>query len=320
MSVLGTFERVHVAIFLLPILAGAFAIPSRAQQATTTESHTNSPDAIGPDDLIDLTVAYCPELTHNFRVSSDGKLALPLLHQPLDVAGTSPSQLSLRIETALKDAHVLVDPVVSVSVLESRSRPVSVVGAVNHPLTFQATTRTTLIDAIARAQGISPTAGGTIVLTSPGPGDSSTVREIPVATLLDGKAPRDNVSLRGGEEIRVLEGNKIFVAGDVRRPGMYPMQSDSDTTVVKALALSSGLDQYSAKIAYIYRRSSGDKQREEIQVPLKAILKRRAPDVELKADDILFIPTNNGERITGKLLSQLAGFGQTAEAGLLVIH
>lgn len=310
---------IQSAIFAFPILAGACLFPLRAQTAIpVVERPGVSMDAVGPGDLIDLSVGYCPELTHSFRVSSDGLLMLPLLHDPLDVTGSTPRQLSQRIEAALKEQHVLVDPVVSVAVLESRSRPVSVVGAVNHPLTFQADSHTTLVDAIARAQGISQTAGGTIVVTSVQPNGNSKVSEVSVATLLSGAVPAADMALHGGEEVRVLEGQKIFVAGNVRKPGMYPMQGDSDTTVVKALALSSGLDSYSSSTAYIYRRTAGSTKREEIEVPLKAILKRHAPDVVLMADDILYVPTNNGQRITGKVLAEIAGFGQTAEAGLLV--
>jgi polysaccharide export outer membrane protein len=214
-----------------------------------------------------------------------------------------------------------VDPVVNISVVEYRSRMVSVVGAVNHPTTFQAIGRTTLIDALARAEGLSPTAGSSIVISSlqeDGQREWSGVMRINVADLLGGATPEANLRLHGGEEIRVAEARKIFVAGNVRHPGMYSMQSDSDTTVVKALALSSGLDSYSKNVAFIYRKKATGSQREEIRVPLKEILNHHSPDLALVADDILYVPTSDGKRLTGKILNQIAGFGQTAEAGLLL--
>jgi polysaccharide export outer membrane protein len=250
-------------------------------------------------------------------------MTLPLLRKPLQVSGETLSGVGAQIRAALLDQHILAEPVVSIALAESRSHPVSVVGAVVHPITFQATSRTTLIDALARAEGLSPTAGGVIIVTSPEhtkTGDKTVEREIKVAELYAGNQPNLNITLTGGEEIRIPEAKKIFVAGDVRRPGMYPMQSDEATTVVKAIALSSGLDAYSSKVAYIYRESSPGAQRTEIAVPLKAIMKHHAPDVAMLPDDILYVPTNDGMRLAGRVLNQMAGFGQTAESGLLIAH
>jgi len=295
---------------------------STAQSPTPIDSHEPaSADSIGAGDLIDLYVPYCPDLTRSFRIASDGSLFLPLLQSRLSVSGLTPGELSQRISAALKNQKILVDPVVNVSIVEYRSHTVSVIGAVNHPNTFQAIGRTTLIDALARAEGLSPSAGASIIITSMRERSStqrSTVTRIMVSDLFDGRVPEANMRLYGGEEIRVTECKKIFVAGNVRHPGMYPMQSDSDTTVVKALALSSGLDSYSKSVAYVYRKTDTGSQRQEIRIPLKEILHRRAPDVPLMADDILYVPTSDGKRLTAKVINQIAGFGQTAEAGLLV--
>lgn len=318
------WKAIYVSLLSLAIAMALMMIATHRTYAQNLHSGSEDgssslrSDAIGADDLIELNVSYCPELNHNFRVSSDGSLALPLLHEHLTAAGYTPGELSARIKEALEKEHILVDPVVNVTVVESRSRPVSVVGAVNHPITFQANERTTLIDALAHAEGMSPSAGGTILVTAKRADGQPYVTRISAADLLSGDVPEDNLPLHGGEEVRVPEGKKIFVAGNVHRPGMYPMQNDSDTTVVKALALSSGLDQYSTNVAFIYRKPKAGGEREEIQVPLKLILKRRAPDVAMQADDILYIPTNDGKRLTGKILNQIAGFGQTAEAGLVL--
>jgi protein involved in polysaccharide export with SLBB domain len=88
---------------------------------------------LGADDLLQIMVPYCPELSRSFRISSDGTLALPLLKQSIDAAGLLPAQLEKKIGAELVAEQVLTDATVSVSVLEYRSKPVSVVGAVNHP-------------------------------------------------------------------------------------------------------------------------------------------------------------------------------------------
>jgi polysaccharide biosynthesis/export protein len=278
-------------------------------------------ESLGADDLIELMVSYCPELSRTFRVSSDGSLSLPLLHQKLVVAGLTPTQVAHSLEEALKEEQVLAEPTVNISVLEYRSRPVSVNGAVVHPLTFQATGETTLLDALAKADGLNINAGGNIIVTRkpvPFVVGQSAMQVIRVKDLISGADPQLNIKILGGEEIRVPEAAKIFVAGNVRRPGMYAMQGDTETTVVKAIALSAGLDSYSTNDVFIYRRRASGAERDEVKVPLKLIMAHKSPDVELIADDILYVPSSDGKRLTSRLLNQLAGFGQTAGTGMLI--
>jgi len=331
-------SRPHTTLILgiaaASLCLGAWTAPAQTLDAAAgpaprpgTPSEVIQPsETLGPDDLLEIMVSYCPELSRSFRVGSDGSLALPLIHQKLMVAGLTPAQLTVALQEALVKESILVEPAVNISVLEYRSRPVSVSGAVKNPLTFQATGQTTLLDAIAKAGGLSTTAGGDIIVTGKADAASGTsqtpgpnrVQTIPMKALLAGTNPEYNLKLHGGEEIRILEASKVFVTGDVRRPGMYPMQGDEQTTVVKAIALSEGLDQYSAAEAYIYRLRGAGQEREEIKVPLSRIMNRKAPDVALLADDILYIPGSNGKRLTSKVLSGLAGFSQSAGQAMII--
>jgi hypothetical protein len=96
------------------------------------------------------------------------------------------------------------------------------------------------------------------------------------------------------------------------------MQNGDDTTVIKAIALSEGLDSFSSNTAFIYRHNNTTGDRDEIRVSLKSILSHKAPDIALASDDIVYVPTANGRRMTSKILNQLAGFGQAAGSGLLI--
>ena len=315
--------RHSAGVFALSLtVAGAWQAPAAAQtialEGEAGKASLGAPAAItavlpaerlGPDDLVAFDVANCPELTRSFRVSSDGTLTLPLLSSPLNAAGLMPAELSRQLRQALVQSNILLDPVVVVSVLEYRSRPVSVVGAVLHPTTFQATGNMTLLTALATAGGLSPTAGSVILISTVSPAGVPTVRSVATKDLVGG-AQDANPALHGGEEIRVPEGGKIFVAGNVNRPGMYSMQNDSDTTVVKAITLSAGLAPYSGNIAYIYRHRATGVERDGEKVELQRIMTHKVPDVALHADDILYVPANDGKRMTYRVLSQIAGFGQ----------
>ncbi|HEY0785619.1 MAG TPA: polysaccharide biosynthesis/export family protein [Acidobacteriaceae bacterium] len=304
--------------------ATATVTPAVGPAGATTAAMILPAESVGPDDLLEIMVPYCPELSRTFRISSDGSLALPLLKHPLAVAGLLPSVVAARVKEALEQEQVLNDPVVTISVLEYRSRPVSVIGAVTHPQTFQAIGETTLLDAIARAGGLTPSAGAAILVTSQRLDAQGklqrTVASIPTNSLVATADPAVNLRLHGGEEIRVPEAGKIFVAGNVRHPGMYLMQSDAETTVVKALALSEGLQPYSSNTAYIYRRQKAGDERLEVKVALSRIIARKDPDVALLADDILYVPENGGKKMTSKVLNQIAGFGQTTATGMLIYH
>lgn len=266
-------------------------------------------ERLGPDDLVELDVANSPELSRSFRLSSDGTLPLPLLKQPLRAAGLTPNELAYELRQALVEQNLLLDPVVVVSVIEYRSRPVSVIGAVLHPTTFQATGNVTLLSALATAGGLSPTAGSVILITNESAAGAAATRSVATKDLLNG-AEGSNPVLRGGEEVRVPEGGKVFVAGNVNRPGVYPMQNDAETTVVKAVTLSAGLAPYSGNVAYIYRYKSAGVDSEGERIELARIMKHRAPDVALHANDILYVPANDGKRVTLRVISQIAGFGQ----------
>lgn len=309
---LVTLACVH-ACLLLPVAVRAQMMPQEGNtvvspvlQVPAQKTLVLPAERLGPDDLVELTVANCPELTRTFRLSSDGTLPLPLLSAPLQAAGLTPVELGRQVRTALMQQNLLVDPVVNVAVVEYRSRPVSVIGAVTKPVTFQATGNTTLMSALAAAGGLTPTAGSTILVASTSDKGEPVVRTFATRDVLAG-AVNANPMLHGGEEIRIPEGGKIFVAGNVIRPGMYPMQNDAETTVVKAVTLSAGLAPFSDKVAYIYRHGSADGQK----IELSRILAHKAPDVAMHADDILYVPTNDGKKLAMRVITQAAGFGQS---------
>ena len=225
-----------VFLLFVPLLAMAQIAEKPSAEAQQTPSLPEQ--KVGPGDLISLAVANCPELTRNFRVSHDGTLALPLLKERIRAAGKEPSEIESEVSEALTKEQILVNPVVSAAVVEYRSVPVSVMGAVKKPITFQAVGPVTLLDALTRAEGLSTDAGAEILLTRP---HATLVQRIPVQGLIDNADPDLNVRLYGGEEIRVPAAGRVYVVGNVKKSGAFPIQDGNDTTVLKAIALSEGL-------------------------------------------------------------------------------
>lgn len=267
---------------------------------------------LGADDLIAISVYDAPELTRTVRIEPDGLIHLPMLQGSITAAGLRPGELEKRIGEALVEEQILVDPYVKVTVAEYHSRPISVVGAVKKPLVFQAVGNVKLLDALARAEGLTTDAGSEILLTR-----GQSVERISVKRLLHDADPTVNFDLHGGEEVRIPDAGKIFVVGNVRKPGAFLVRDTTESSVLRMVALSEGLAPFAGKIAYIYRQdSSGSKK--EIAVELTKILARKAPDVEMEVNDMLYIPDNSGRRMAMTVLERMSNFGSSTASGMVI--
>jgi polysaccharide biosynthesis/export protein len=303
------------------IASTLISIATRAQRLSSPEPGSASPatpaaiggsnlpfQPIGASDLVRLAVYDSPELSQTFRIDKQGNLNLPLLNKPIPAAGMMPDTLRDKIAATLKAQHLFVNPVVDVSVVEYRSRDVTVAGAVKTPMTIQELGDLRLLDALGQAGGLLPDAGPEVIVEQASGGS----QRISVRELFDGLHPQLNVPVIAGARIRVPECEQVFVVGAVKRPGAFPFQDMQDTTVLKLLALSGGLDSFSRNKAYIYRTEPGSPQKAEIEVPLRRILDRKSEDVKLSPNDILYVPTNGKLKASASVLNHVTGMGNAA--------
>jgi polysaccharide export outer membrane protein len=277
---------------------------------------------LGPNDLVAIAIYDAPEFTRTVRLSAEGDIRLPMLKRRIRAAGLLPAEIERAIAAALVAEGILIDPVVVVTVVEYQSRPISVAGAVKNPITFQASGPVTLLEAITRAGGLSQDAGLEILVSRVQPGAdgaaSELVRRITVRSLIDGADPEANLKLSGGEEVRVPELGRIAVVGNIKKPGSYPMRDPSETTVLKIIAVAEGLSPYASKQAYIIRKDDHTGAKKEIRVELQKIMQRKADDVTLVANDILYIPDNTGRRVSMTTLDRIATFGAATASGVII--
>jgi polysaccharide export outer membrane protein len=296
-------------------------------QSSPVESGANLPaQPVGSTDLLSVSVYGAPEFSRTLRVSEDGRIRLPMLRDALAVEGMLPAQMEVLIANALDQSGILVSPQVTVTIADYHSRPVNVVGAVRSPLTFQAMGKTTLLEAITRAQGLSEDAGTEILVTHPGKsGGPPRVERIPVNGLIMTADPVWNVPLAGGEEVRVPPVGKIFVVGNVKKPGAFRADDGTGMSLLKALALAEGLSSFAQKSAYIYRRGpihgdgSAQAAPKEVVVALQKIMDRKASDISLSPNDILYIPDNRTRRAAMTALERALGFASNTASGALVL-
>jgi polysaccharide export outer membrane protein len=315
--------RLTFLILSLAAIASAQTPPAGSAGATPAATANLPAQAIGPNDLIDVSVYGAPEFSRTLRVGADGYIRLPILNQRIKAQGLLPADLESAIADAIRKGQFYVDPYVTVTIAEYHSRPISISGAVRAPTEFQATGPTPLLDVIAKAGGLSDAAGPEILVneTQPGPDGQplSHTRRISVHDLINNADPDLNITLTGGEQVIVPEAARIYVVGNVKSPNAYRIQDGSETSVMKILALSGGLAQYAGKEAYISRLGAAG-ARTEIPVPLSKILARKSPDVPLVANDIFYVPDSKGKHISLTALTSMTQALTLASGVLIYSH
>jgi polysaccharide export outer membrane protein len=138
-------------------------------RALATSSRVPPPSdyVIGPGDMVNVQVFDVPEMSRELRVSQTGTIGIPLVPVRLHVAGLTEIQSERKIQEVLEANGLISHPEVSVTVKEKKSRPITIVGAVAHPMVYEADRQVTLIDVLAQAGGITPDAGDHVIVTRP---------------------------------------------------------------------------------------------------------------------------------------------------------
>jgi polysaccharide biosynthesis/export protein len=295
--------------------AGQISSPPPSDQSKPKcESQVRSTYLLGPGDQIDVSGPELTELASKpISVDGDGKIQVPLVGR-VHVAGLSVQEAEQRLNKLL--STYIREPQVVVNVVEVRSQPVSVLGAVNAPGVHQVQGRKTLLEILALAGGVRPDAGYSIRITRelewgcvPLPGaqldasDRFSVAEVNLKKILEAKNPEENIQILPHDVISVPKAEMVYVIGEVRRSGGFVLGEHQSISVLQALSLAEGLNGAAdTRHARILRLKRDADQREELAVDVKGVLAGKKPDVPLQGDDILFIPGSTGKRAAVRAL------------------
>lgn len=307
-------KTVFFVLGTLPLL-GQVSRPVVDTVVSAPTATTSLPDhKIVPNDLLSISVFDEPEVSKPaIRVGMDGTIAMPVLTSRLHVEGLLPRELEAELSRQLVDEQILVHPLVTVSIMEYATRQISVIGDVKIPGQFNVTAPITLLEALAKAGWTTIEAGPDLLFSK---SSSEAPRKINILQLQTSTDASLNVMLTGGEVVNVPDAPKVWVTGNVTHPQAVPVRNQNDATVLKVVASVEGLTPYYNKTAYIYRADATGK-RQEIVVPLKDIMHRKAQDVQLLVDDILLIPDDNGAKRRA-LLQTLQGLAGAASSASIV--
>jgi polysaccharide export outer membrane protein len=159
---------------------------------------------IGPLDKLDITVFQVKDLSEQkLQVDAAGRIILPLIGE-IVAAGKTTTELSTLIAARLGEKY-LQSPQVSVTVAEALSRKVTVEGAVNEAGVFELNGRTSLLEAVARAKGVSKGANTHRVSIIRSVGGEPHAATFDLAAIGAGRAPNPEVL---GDDVVIVDSSK----------------------------------------------------------------------------------------------------------------
>ena len=250
---------------------------------------------LGPGDLIDVQVYDVPELKQELRISEAGDADLLVLGS-VHLSGLTLAEAEDAVAAQLKQRLLVPHPQVTMVVREYVTQGLAISGEVRKPGIYTMFGPRTLLQLVAEAGGLTEIAGPKI-----------TVRH------RDGKEEialyknAAQVNLRPGDTVIVPRTGIVYVVGEVQRSGGYAMQDEGTLSIAQLVALGGGLRPTARGARAKLVRGSG-KTRRELSVDVNRVLRGRAPDLALQADDILFIPDSLWKTAANRLqnITQMA--------------
>jgi polysaccharide export outer membrane protein len=207
----------------------------------TATAAAQSAAKVAARDQLTITVFGVEDLSGKFPVGADGTVNYPHLGA-LRVAGLDAAQVATTLSAKLKEAGLLLNPQVTVEVVQTPNKKVLVTGAVRSPGQLPFAGELSVFEALALAGSATTDAGDLILIVrasgNGAAGGEGNMIEVSRSELESGRLER-NVQLQDGDQVVVPRAQQVFISGQVRSPGAYTMPSGA--TVMQAIILAGGL-------------------------------------------------------------------------------
>jgi polysaccharide export outer membrane protein len=288
----------------ISIVLAATAALTWCTEVPATKSYV-----LGPDDQISVHVLNVDEIGPQLvRVDMEGNINVALAGR-IHAGGLTVELLENEIAQRLK--RYVLNPTVSVTIMEYHSQPISILGAVNKPGIHQLQGHKNLYEALSLAEGMRPDAGDQIRITRrkewgpiplegavTDPSGEYSVASVSIKSVMEATNPKENIELKPNDVILIPKASMVYVVGSVRRPGGFVLSEKATLSVLQAVSLAEGLDRTSSpRKAVILRSATGNAPGAEVPIDVSKILSGKAKDMPLRANDILFIPNSAAKSI-----------------------
>jgi polysaccharide export outer membrane protein len=314
--------KLLVAYFLLGCSLGAPA------QVTLQRRGSTGPEyALGNGDQIVIHVTDLDDISDKpLRIDPNGFIDLPLAGR-IQAKGLSLEALKAELKTKL--SKYITNPQISINLVASDSQPVSVIGEVNTPGVHQLTGSRRLLEVLSMSGGLKPDAGPTVMITRQpqwGAIDAPHAHTDPVTgystvtlsmdELMSSRVPQDNLVLKPDDVVSVPKAELIYVVGNVHKAGGFQLSTHETITLTKAISLAEGLtpDNAAGRARILRAVPDSNGTPKEIPVDIDKIFAGKAPDVQLYANDVLFVPHSRVKATSRRAIDAAIGI----TTGLLI--
>lgn len=297
-----------VALFCGILFAGLPAL-AQANQAQQRETVAEVNAIIGPGAVLDVEVFDTPELSlATAHVANDGTVTLPVLGA-VTVEGLTVNQAAQKIESALRERGIMLQPHVTVTILENATQSATLLGEVRTPGVYSTVGGRRLLDLLALAGGLTPGAGKIVTIAHrDDPTHPLTIRLVPSAEDLGSQR---NPVIEPGDTVMVGRAGVIYILGDVRKPGGFLIDNGEHISLLQALTLAGGWNKEAAlsKAKLIRKEPQGH---EEMKLDLKHVLQGEQADIRVENGDILYVPSSLGKTLAYRGMEAVIAAAQTA--------
>jgi polysaccharide biosynthesis/export protein len=313
---LRLFGLIAVTLFFSPQATWGQARPSPAQPTPLRTTFPNvrglSQDyRVGAGDTLEIQVVDATELNQTVTVSAAGEINF-LSVGAIAVEDLTAAEVEARIASALKEKKMVQEPQVLVFIREYRAKRVYLMGEFAFPGEFVMSQTLTVMDAILLAGGLSSYAPNygylhrhvfkresqapppSVIAKPDLPREGTDIFQIDLKPILEGNPPEPDLMLKEGDYLIVprKEAEFFFVLGDVAAPLSYEIPEGRTVTVSQAIAQAGGPRITAKPSKTILSRMNNEGQRQEIKFDFWAILSGKREDIEVKRNDIIYVPSS----------------------------
>jgi polysaccharide export outer membrane protein len=258
---MATKRFASIAVLLLAVVFAALPGAVSARQGGVQ---------IAVRDQLMITVSNSAELSRKVTVDVDGAFDYPYLGR-VKAAGLTTRDLAADLKKRL-DPDYAVHPTVTVELTATMSKHFSIIGEVKAPGSYSFEGQKFLIDALAVAGSVTESAsdealiiraGQSVDPTSGAAASGDTVK-LDLYPLLSGTDLKNNILIQDGDTINVIKARPVYITGNVKSVGAYPIRRGM--TVSQALALAGGVSEKGKDSGIKIERLDANGKKQTIQV------------------------------------------------------
>ncbi len=264
---------------------------------------------IKPGDQMEISVFGEPDMRKRIIVQPDGKLSYFLVGE-IEVVGMTFGDLRGELEKRLSE--YIISPSVTIIGEKYEGNYITLMGAVQKPGRHPVFQTDTVLDAIARAEGLKymysddfSFAGDIANLKLAYLSRKGRLMDVDFLSLIDNGDMTQNIDVEVGDFIYIPSSTtqQVFVLGEVNYSRSIPYRGT--TTLLEAITSAGGFNERTA-----CKRSvcviTGSLQKPEINiVNFNKIIKGKEKNIVLEPGDIIYVPSTfvtDVERVSGQII------------------